>query len=137
MRVSACRTCHKVNFSMKLLVYLNCFQNSLSETETHKSEMEKNLQQQINTLKEQLNKLSTDKQTTEAKLTGDLDALHKRLLGEELKITMFTLNIGTLTFYQGLGRTVNNIERSCSKPLCFIIILAIKYDYTNFLIYLS
>ena len=88
---------------MKLLVYLNCFQNSLSETETHKSEMEKNLQQQINTLKEQLDKLSTDKQFTEAKLTGDLDALHKRLLGEELKITMLYPKYWDTNFLPGVG----------------------------------
>ena len=44
--------------------------------------MEKDLQQQITVLKEQLDKLSTDKQSTESRLTGDLDALHRRLLGK-------------------------------------------------------
>ena len=44
--------------------------------------MVKDLQQQITVLKEQLDKLSTDKQSTESRLTGDLDALHRRLLGK-------------------------------------------------------
>lgn len=57
-------------------------QNSLSETETSKADNEKELQQQITALQKQLDQLSKDKNSSEAKLTGDLDTLHKRLLGK-------------------------------------------------------
>ena len=65
-----------------LNIYSYCFQNSLSETETSKADNEKELQLQITALQKQLDQLSKDKHTSEAKLTGDLDSLHKRLLGK-------------------------------------------------------
>ena len=58
------------------------FQKTLSETETSKSSTEKDLQQQITSLKDQLDRLTTDKLSTESRLTGDLDTLHQRLLGK-------------------------------------------------------